>query len=69
VINMARQIGFAVGVALFVAVIGAPDTASARLVGFQHGWLVIAGTAIAAAFAGLALNVRRPARVGAPVEA
>jgi EmrB/QacA subfamily drug resistance transporter len=69
VINMARQIGFAVGVAVFVAVIGAPDTASARLVGFQHGWLVIAGTAIAAAIAGLALNVRRPARVGAPVEA
>jgi EmrB/QacA subfamily drug resistance transporter len=69
VINMARQIGFAVGVAVFVAVSGAPQSAPARLVGFQHGWLVIAGTAIAAALAGLALNVRRPVPVAAPVEA
>ena len=69
VINMARQIGFAVGVAVFVAVIGAPDTASARLVGFQHGWLVIAGTAVAAGLAGITLNVRRRSPVGVPVEA
>ena len=69
VINMARQIGFAVGVAVFVAVIGAPNTASARLVGFQHGWLVIAGTAAGAAFVALALNVRRAVAVPAPVEA
>jgi hypothetical protein len=69
VINMSRQIGFAVGVAIFVAVVGAPQTAEARLAGFQHAWLVIAGTALAGAFAGLALNLRRRVAVAAPVEA
>jgi MFS family permease len=66
VVNMARQIGFAVGVAIFVAVVGAPRTAEARLVGFQHGWLVIAGTAVAAGLAALALEVPRRAPVPVP---
>jgi MFS family permease len=68
VINMARQIGFAVGVAVFVAVIGAPHSAAARLVGFRHGWIVIAGTAFAAGLAGLALDLRRRAAVPALLE-
>jgi EmrB/QacA subfamily drug resistance transporter len=66
VVNMARQIGFAVGVAIFVAVLGTPRTAEARLVGFQHGWLVIAGTALAAGLAALTLELRRPAPVAVP---
>jgi EmrB/QacA subfamily drug resistance transporter len=66
VVNMARQIGFAVGVAVFVAVVGTPDSAAGRLAGFQHGWLVIAGTAAAAGFVALALNVRSPVAVLAP---
>ena len=41
----------------------APD-GRARLVGFQHGWLVIAGTALAAGLAALALELRRPASGG-----
>ena len=60
---MARQIGFAVGVAIFVAVVGAPGSPAARLVGFEHGWLVIAGSVLAAGVAALALNVRRAAAV------
>jgi EmrB/QacA subfamily drug resistance transporter len=66
VINMARQIGFAVGVAIFVAVVGTPRTAEARLVGFQHGWLVIAGTAAAAGLTALALELPRRAPVPVP---
>ena len=69
VINMARQIGFAVGVAVFVAVVGAPQSPAARLVGFRHGWLVIAGTSVSAAAVALALNVRRRVTVTAPAEA
>jgi hypothetical protein len=68
VVNMARQSGFAVGVAVFVAVVGTPSTPAARLVGFRHGWLVIAGTALAAGLAALALEARRPAVALAPVE-
>ena len=68
VVNMARQIGFAVGVAVFVAVVGTPGTPAGRLTGFQHGWLVIAGTALAAGLAALALELRRPAAALAPVE-
>jgi EmrB/QacA subfamily drug resistance transporter len=60
VISMARQIGFAVGVAVFVAVLGVPQTAAGRLSGFRHGWLVIAGTALGAGAVALALEVRRP---------
>ena len=69
VVSMARQIGFAVGVAVFVAVVGTPATATGRLAGFQHGWLVIAGTALAAGLVALALNLRRPVAVPAAVEA
>jgi EmrB/QacA subfamily drug resistance transporter len=69
VVSMARQIGFAVGVAVFVAVVGAPDSATGRLAGFQHGWLVIAGTALAAGLVALALNLRRPVAVPAVIEA
>ena len=57
---MSRQIGFAVGVAVFVAVVGTPGTPAGRLAGFQHGWLVIAGTALAAGLAALALEAPAP---------
>ena len=69
VINMARQIGFVVGVAVLVAIVGAPGTAArAARRGFEHGWLVIAGIALAAGLAALALELRRPAAALAPVE-
>ena len=55
VINMLRQVGLAVGVAVFVAVLGSPATPAASLTAFQHGWIVIAGVAAGAALAGAAL--------------
>jgi hypothetical protein len=61
VVNMVRQVGMAVGVAILVAVLGAPDTSVARLAAFQHGWWVIAATALAGAAGAVLLH--RPAQV------
>jgi EmrB/QacA subfamily drug resistance transporter len=60
VVNMLRQVGLAVGVAVLVAVLGAPATPSAAQTAFEHGWYVIAGAALLAALAGLVLL--RPVR-------
>ena len=43
VINMVRQIGFAVGVALFVAIVGAPDSVGERMQAFRLAWWTMAG--------------------------
>ena len=42
VINMVRQIGFAVGVAIFVAIIGSPRSAEAHLAAFRLAWWAMA---------------------------
>ncbi|MGZ4299464.1 MAG: MFS transporter, partial [Solirubrobacteraceae bacterium] len=55
VVNMLRQVGLAVGVAVLVAVIGTPLTGSAQVAAFQHGWIVIASTALLAAISGAVL--------------
>ncbi|MGZ4174983.1 MAG: MFS transporter [Solirubrobacteraceae bacterium] len=62
VVNMLRQVGLAVGVAVLVAVIGTPLTPDAQLAAFQDGWIVIAATALLAALAGAILLRPRPAR-------
>jgi MFS family permease len=36
VINMVRQIGFAVGVAIFVAIVGSPGSAEGYMAAFRH---------------------------------
>src|ERR671918_782404 len=59
VINMARQIGFTLGVAVLVARLGKPDTPGRDLAAYQHGWEVGAGLAFAAAVIS-ALLIRRP---------
>jgi EmrB/QacA subfamily drug resistance transporter len=68
VINMLRQVGLAVGVAVLVAVLGAPATAQGRLSAFHNGWWVTAAIALAGAGGALALlragSARSPA--GAP---
>jgi EmrB/QacA subfamily drug resistance transporter len=64
VITMARQLGFTVGVAILIAVLGLPHTADSRLTAYRHGWETIAAIAFAAAAASLLL-VRR--RMPAPV--
>ena len=66
VVNMLRQVGFAIGVAVLVAVLGTPATAAGRLAAFRHGWLVIAAIALAGAIA--AVTLRRP-RIPAAGEA
>jgi EmrB/QacA subfamily drug resistance transporter len=63
VINMLRQVGFAVGVAMLVAVLGSPRGAPAELTAFRHGWYATAGVGLAAAVAAVVLR-RRPAASG-----
>jgi hypothetical protein len=65
VVNMVRQVGMAIGVAILVAVLGAPDTSVGRLDAFRHGWWVIA--AIAATGAVAAVLLRRPSPAATPV--
>ena len=60
VINVFRQIGLALGVALFIAVLGTPDPGEPTRAAFQAAWLVLAAVAIAAALAGAALLRTRP---------
>jgi EmrB/QacA subfamily drug resistance transporter len=55
VINMLRQVGLAVGVAVLIAVLGTPHTAAEELSAFQEGWFVIAAASLAAAVAGMVL--------------
>jgi hypothetical protein len=48
VINMVRQAALAVGVAMFVAIIGAPASPLERVAAFHRGWWIMAGvTALA----------------------
>jgi MFS family permease len=60
VVNMLRQVGFAVGVAMLVAVLGSPHGPAAELTAFRHGWYATAAAGLCAAAAGLLLG-RRPA--------
>jgi EmrB/QacA subfamily drug resistance transporter len=59
VVNMIRQIGLAVGVAMLVAVLGTPSSPIANLHAFQRAWWVCAGIAIAAVIPALCLLGRR----------
>jgi EmrB/QacA subfamily drug resistance transporter len=70
VVNMLRQVGLAIGVAVLVAVLGTPTEAQAVLDAFDRAWLVAAAFAAAGALASLAiLGVRRPAPHAAPTGA
>ena len=61
VINMIRQTGLALGVALLVAVLGttAPGHSGPVLDAFRRSWWVIAGVSVAGVVPGLALLTRR----------
>jgi EmrB/QacA subfamily drug resistance transporter len=70
VVNMLRQVGLAIGVAVLVAVLGTPSGARSVLDAFDHSWLVISSFAGATALASLAiLEMRRPAPHATPVDA
>jgi hypothetical protein len=64
---MLRQVGLAVGVAVLVAVLGTPHTASASLTAFRQGWAVIATASLLAALLGTVLlrSQRSPAPAAA----
>jgi EmrB/QacA subfamily drug resistance transporter len=66
-VNMLRQVGFAVGVAMLVAVLGSPHGAGAELTAFRHGWYAAAAAGFAAAVA--AIWLRRPSGQPAPAPA
>jgi hypothetical protein len=60
VVNMLRQIGLAIGVAVLVAILGSTTSAVAQLHAFQRGWTVIAVLSLASAVVGaVALPGRR----------
>jgi MFS family permease len=70
VVNMLRQVGLAIGVAVLIAVLGTPHSTPAVLDAFERSWLVIGALAAASALASLAiLGVRRPATHAAPTGA
>jgi EmrB/QacA subfamily drug resistance transporter len=64
-VYMFRQVTIAVGVAVFVAVLGTPRSASSERAAFDHGWIVLAAFAFAGA--AVALLLRQRARPGGPV--
>ncbi|MYW00794.1 DHA2 family efflux MFS transporter permease subunit, partial [Streptomyces sp. SID3343] len=58
VITMLRQVGSALGVAVFVAAVGAPAT----LAGYDRAWYILAGATLLTALASLLLPRSKPAR-------
>jgi EmrB/QacA subfamily drug resistance transporter len=59
-LNMLRQIGLAVGVAVLIAVLGSPDSRAAVLNVYERASYVIAAAAFVAGLLGLVLLARRP---------
>ena len=62
VVNMLRQIGLAIGVAVIIAVLGTPHTATDAVHAYRDGSIVIAAIALAASAVALALLAGRRAR-------
>jgi MFS family permease len=61
VVNMIRQIGLAIGVAVLVAVIAVPRTPSEQLAAFERGWWVTAAIAAVGILPALTLLRHREA--------
>ena len=60
-VSMVRQIGFAVGVAVLVGVLGTATAPQARLVNFHHGWIMVAILSLVGGASALLLR-QRPAQ-------
>ena len=68
VVNMLRQVGLAIGVALLIAVLGSPHSPAQVLAAYQRSWTVIAAIAFAGGIVGFLLLVRRPTPAAATTE-
>jgi EmrB/QacA subfamily drug resistance transporter len=66
VVNMLRQVGLAIGVAVLIAVLGTPHSPAEVLAAYQRAWTVIAAIAFAGGIVGFLMLVRRPAAPIAP---
>jgi MFS family permease len=67
VVNMLRQVGLAVGVAILIAVLGSPASPAATLAAYQRAWVVTAAMSLAGGLVGFTLLTgRRRAHVDAP---
>ena len=69
VVNMLRQVGLAIGVAVFIAVLGSPASPAAMLAAYQRAWVVTAAMSLAGGVVGLVLLASRRASVTAPAVA
>jgi len=58
VVNMFRQIGLAIGVAILIAVLGSPHSPAAALDVYRRGWIVVAAISLAGAVLGMVLLSR-----------
>jgi MFS family permease len=61
VVNMFRQIGLAIGVAILIALLGSPDSPAATLDVYRRGWIIVAAISLAGALPALTLLKRRHA--------
>jgi MFS family permease len=69
VVNMLRQVGLAIGVALLIALLGSPHSPAATLAAYQRGWTVTSAIALAGGLVGLVLLVARPRTAAAEAPA
>ena len=60
VVNMLRQVGLAVGVALFIAVLGTPSGGEATVLAYRHGSEVLVAASLLAALIGIVMLRGRP---------
>ncbi len=63
VVNMLRQVGLAIGVAVFIAVLGSPASPAATLAAYQRAWVVTAAISLAGGLVAIPLLVPRRRRV------
>ncbi len=66
VINMIRQMGFAIGVAVFVAIVGTSVSQEAHIAAFRLAWWVMAGITVLGLVPLLLLRPRRAEPAAAP---
>ena len=66
VLNMTRQTALALGVAMLVAIVGAPHSPLERLAAFEHAWWIMAGLALLSLLPMMLLIRPKPAAAPAP---